>query len=35
VTIFLRDGREILLPKLSKFDVANQVLDHILLLQQK
>ncbi len=35
VTLFLRDGREIPLPKLSKFDVANQVLDHILLLQQK
>jgi phosphopantothenoylcysteine decarboxylase/phosphopantothenate--cysteine ligase len=35
VTLFLRDAREISLPKLSKFDVANQVLDHILLLQQK
>jgi phosphopantothenoylcysteine decarboxylase/phosphopantothenate--cysteine ligase len=35
VTLFLRDGREIPLPKLSKFDVANQVLDHILLLQRK
>jgi len=30
VTLFLRDGREIPLPKLSKFDVANRILDHIL-----
>ena len=35
VTLFVRDGSEIPLPKLSKFDVANRVLDHILLLQQK
>ena|SRR5690348_992371 len=35
VTLFVRDGREIRLPKLSKFDVANRVLDHILLLQEK
>jgi len=35
VTLFLRDGREISLPKLTKFDVANQILDHILLLQGK
>ena len=35
VTLFLRDGREIAIPKLSKFDVANQILDHILLLQGK
>lgn len=35
VTIFLRDGREIPLPKLSKFDVANRVLDQILALQGK
>ncbi len=35
VTLFLRDGREIPLPKLAKFDVANQILDHILLLQGK
>jgi phosphopantothenoylcysteine decarboxylase/phosphopantothenate--cysteine ligase len=35
VTLFVRDGREIPLPKLSKFDVANRVLDHILLLQEK
>ncbi len=30
VTLFLRDGREIPLPKLSKFDVANRILDHVL-----
>jgi len=30
VTLFLRDGREIPLPKLSKFDVANRILDRIL-----
>jgi phosphopantothenoylcysteine decarboxylase/phosphopantothenate--cysteine ligase len=35
VTLFLRDSQEIPLPKLSKFDVANQILDHILLLQEK
>ena len=35
VTLFLRDGREVSLPKLSKFDVANQVLDHVLQLQGK
>ena len=35
VTLFLRDGREIQLPKLAKFDVANQILNHILLLQGK
>jgi phosphopantothenoylcysteine decarboxylase/phosphopantothenate--cysteine ligase len=35
VTLFLRDGSEISLPKLSKFDVANQVLDHVLLLRNK
>ncbi len=35
VTLFLRDGREIPLPKLAKFDVANQILDHVLLLQGK
>jgi phosphopantothenoylcysteine decarboxylase / phosphopantothenate---cysteine ligase len=35
VTLFLRDGREIPLPKLAKFDVANHILDHILLLQGK
>ena len=35
VTLFVRDGSESPVPKLSKFDVANRVLDHILLLQEK
>jgi len=30
VTLFLRDGREIPLPRLTKFEVANCILDHIL-----
>ncbi|HEX4002045.1 MAG TPA: bifunctional phosphopantothenoylcysteine decarboxylase/phosphopantothenate--cysteine ligase CoaBC [Candidatus Acidoferrales bacterium] len=30
VTLFLRDGREIPLPKLSKFEVANRTLDAVL-----
>jgi len=30
VTIFLRDGREIPLPKLTKFEVANRILDAVL-----
>jgi phosphopantothenoylcysteine decarboxylase / phosphopantothenate---cysteine ligase len=30
VTIFLRDGREISLPKLSKFELANRILDRVL-----
>jgi phosphopantothenoylcysteine decarboxylase/phosphopantothenate--cysteine ligase len=30
VTIFLRDGREIPLPKLSKFELANRILDRVL-----
>jgi len=34
VTLFLRDGREIPLPQMSKFDVANRILDHILGLQR-
>jgi len=34
VTIFLRDGREISLPKLSKFEVANRILDHVLEIQK-
>jgi phosphopantothenoylcysteine decarboxylase / phosphopantothenate---cysteine ligase len=29
VTLFVRDGREIPLPKLSKFEVANRILDQI------
>jgi phosphopantothenoylcysteine decarboxylase / phosphopantothenate---cysteine ligase len=34
VTLFLRDGREVALPKLSKLEVAHRVLDHALLLRQ-
>jgi phosphopantothenoylcysteine decarboxylase/phosphopantothenate--cysteine ligase len=30
VTMFLRDGREIPLPKMTKFEVANQILDRVL-----
>jgi phosphopantothenoylcysteine decarboxylase/phosphopantothenate--cysteine ligase len=30
VTLFLRDGREVPLPRLSKFDVANRILDQVL-----
>jgi len=30
VTMFLRDGREISLPKMTKFEVANQILDRAL-----
>ena len=30
VTMFLRDGREIPLPKMAKFEVANQILDRVL-----
>ena len=30
VTLFLRDGREIPLPKLTKFEVANRILDAVL-----
>jgi phosphopantothenoylcysteine decarboxylase/phosphopantothenate--cysteine ligase len=33
VTLFLRDAREIPLPKLSKFEVANRILDQVLLLR--
>ncbi|HXQ26648.1 MAG TPA: bifunctional phosphopantothenoylcysteine decarboxylase/phosphopantothenate--cysteine ligase CoaBC [Candidatus Acidoferrales bacterium] len=35
VTLFLRDGREVPLPKLSKFDVANRILDHVLQIRQR
>ncbi len=35
VTLFLRDGREIPLPKLTKFDVANRILDQILEIQTR
>jgi phosphopantothenoylcysteine decarboxylase / phosphopantothenate---cysteine ligase len=34
VTLFLRDGREIPFPKLSKFEVANRVLDQVLAMQK-
>jgi phosphopantothenoylcysteine decarboxylase / phosphopantothenate---cysteine ligase len=34
VTIYLRDGREIALPKMSKFDVANRILNQILELRK-
>ncbi len=34
VTLYLRDGREIPLPKMSKFDVANQILDRVLEIQK-
>ncbi len=34
VTLFLRDGREVSLPRLSKFDVANRVLDEVLQLRR-
>jgi hypothetical protein len=30
--MYLRDGREIALPKMSKFDVANRILDQVLIL---
>jgi phosphopantothenoylcysteine decarboxylase / phosphopantothenate---cysteine ligase len=33
VTMYQRDGQEIALPKMSKFDVANRILDQILELQ--
>lgn len=35
VTLFLGDGREVALPKLSKLDVAHRILDQAFLLQQK
>jgi len=34
VTLFLRDGREIPLAKLSKFEVANRIFDHIVEIQK-
>jgi phosphopantothenoylcysteine decarboxylase/phosphopantothenate--cysteine ligase len=34
VTVFFRDGREVPLPKMSKFDVANQILDRAIELRQ-
>ena len=35
VTLFLRDGRELPLPQLNKFDVANRILDHVLAIQKQ
>jgi len=35
VTLFTRDGRELPLPKLPKFEVANRILDRILELQSR
>ena len=35
VTIFTRDGRELPLPKLAKFEVANRILDRVLELQSR
>ena len=34
VTLFLRDGRDIPLPKMTKFEVANRILDQVLLLEK-
>jgi phosphopantothenoylcysteine decarboxylase/phosphopantothenate--cysteine ligase len=34
VTLFLRDAREIPLPKMTKFEVANRILDQVLLLRK-
>ncbi len=33
VTLFTRDGREVAVPRMSKFDVANRILDEILYLR--
>ncbi len=35
VTLYRRDGREFALPKLSKFDVANRIFDHVLEIQKQ
>ncbi len=35
VTLFLRDGRELPLPKLTKFEVANRILDRVLEIQKR
>jgi phosphopantothenoylcysteine decarboxylase / phosphopantothenate---cysteine ligase len=35
VTLFLRDGRELPLPQLNKFDVANRILDQVLEIQKQ
>lgn len=34
VTFFFRDGREVALPKMSKFDVANRILDFVMELRK-
>jgi phosphopantothenoylcysteine decarboxylase/phosphopantothenate--cysteine ligase len=34
VTMYMRDGREIPLPKMTKFDVANRILDQVLEIQK-
>jgi phosphopantothenoylcysteine decarboxylase/phosphopantothenate--cysteine ligase len=35
VTLYRQDGREFSLPKLSKFDVANRIFDHVLEIQKQ
>ncbi|HUO34187.1 MAG TPA: bifunctional phosphopantothenoylcysteine decarboxylase/phosphopantothenate--cysteine ligase CoaBC [Candidatus Acidoferrum sp.] len=35
VTLFMRGGRELALPKMSKFEVANRVLDQVLAIQKQ
>jgi phosphopantothenoylcysteine decarboxylase / phosphopantothenate---cysteine ligase len=35
VTLFLRDGREVPLPKLTKLEVANRILDQVLEIQKR
>jgi phosphopantothenoylcysteine decarboxylase/phosphopantothenate--cysteine ligase len=35
VTLFLRDGRGIELPKLTKFEVANRILDQVIQLRSQ
>jgi phosphopantothenoylcysteine decarboxylase/phosphopantothenate--cysteine ligase len=35
VTLYLRDGREIPLPKLTKYEVANRLLDQVLAIQKR
>jgi len=35
VTLFLRDGREIPLPKMNKLEVATRILDHVLEIQRQ
>ena len=35
VTFYLRDGREVSLPKMSKLDVANRILDQVLEIQKQ